>query len=396
MTDKLIRIFIKDNENLENPMVRTAYGKFASIIGIVCNVILFLGKILVGVLSGSVSITADAVNNLSDASSSIISLFGFKLSAKPADKEHPYGHGRYEYLSGLMVAVLIMVIGIELFRSSLNKILSPTLVLFHWASIGVLLASIFIKLWMMVFYKKIGKKIDSGTLAATAMDSRNDVITTLSVLIATLVSHFLGIELDGYMGLLVAIFIVWSGFSMIKDTISPLLGHAPDAKTVNTIREKIMTYPGVLGTHDLLIHDYGPGRQFASVHVEMAAEDDVLESHDTIDQIEQDFLQTGLHMLVHYDPIITTGEETTNLRKWLMHLIQQIDASFTIHDLRVVPGKTRTKLVFDCVIPEKYEMSDLSVKENITAQIKAAHPHFETAITIDRGFAAIPIENMEL
>ena len=245
--------FIKNSQHTQNPAVRTAYGKFSSCVGICCNAVLFLGKIIVGTLFGSVSITADAINNLSDASSSVISLLGFKMASKPADAEHPYGHGRYEYLSGLMVAVLILVIGVELLRSSLDKILNPAAVEFSWIAISVLVFSILLKLWMALFNRRIGKKIDSQTLIATAADSRNDVITTAAVLVAALVSHYAGVELDGWMGLAVALFILYSGFGLIKDTLNPLLGKAPDPTLVEHIRKKIMSYPGVLGTHDLMI-----------------------------------------------------------------------------------------------------------------------------------------------
>ena len=269
MTKLLIKRFIKDYENTQNSDVRTAYGKFSSIVGIVCNAILFISKLIVGTLSASVSITADAVNNLSDASSSIISLLGFKLASRPADEEHPYGHGRYEYLSGLMVAVLIMVIGVELFKSSLDKVLHPSAVEFSWVTVGVLAFSILLKTWMALFNTKTGKMINSNTLIATAADSRNDVITTGAVLVAAILSHFIGFELDGWMGLGVAVFILYSGFGLVKDTLDPMLGKAPEDEQVEEIRQKILSYPGVLGTHDLMVHDYGPGRQFASVHVEI-------------------------------------------------------------------------------------------------------------------------------
>ena len=296
MTEWLVRRFVKDYQEHENPKVRVAYGKFAGIVGIVCNVLLCLGKGLAGLLSGSVSIVADAVNNLSDASSNVISLLGFKLAGKPADSEHPYGHGRYEYLSGLLVAMLIVVIGVELVKSSVEKIANPEPTDFSWVVVGILVASILVKLWMMLF------------------DSRNDVVTTAAVLAALLVSHYTGFDLDGWAGLVVGAFIVWSGIGLVRETVDPLLGSAPSPEEVEHIRSKIMGYPGVLGTHDLMVHDYGPGRQFASVHVEMAAEADVLESHDVLDNIEQDFLRDdGLVMTIHYDPIVRFGEQPAAL-----------------------------------------------------------------------------------
>jgi len=385
----LIKKLIKDSENVQYASVRTAYGKFSSSVGILCNVLLFTGKIIVGTVSGSVSITADAVNNLSDASSSIISLLGFKMASKPADNEHPYGHGRYEYLSGLMVATLIMVIGVEILKSSINKILNPAPVEFSWISIVVLAVSILLKLWMMFFNRKMGRKINSQTLIATAADSRNDVFTTSSVLIASLISHFSSVELDGWMGLTVALFILVSGFGLIRDTLNPMLGNAPDEETVNDIRKRIMSYPGVLGTHDLMIHDYGPGRKFANVHVEMAAEDDVIANHDVIDNIEHDFYENdGLHLVVHFDPISTNDSVANEMWLWLMMEVKIIHSELSIHDLRVVPGTTHTNLVFDCMKPCELAMTDGEIKAAISALVKKDHPDYRCVITIDRSYAS--------
>ena len=391
MTQLLIKTFIRDYKKTDHPKVRTAYGKLAGFVGIVCNLILFVSKILIGTFSGSVSITADAVNNLSDASSSIISLLGFKLSEKPADAEHPYGHGRYEYLSALSVAVLIIIIGFELFKTSIGKIFNPEPVKFSWILAIILLLSIITKLWMMLFNKKIGKEIKSNTLIATAQDSRNDVITTTAVLVAALVSYYSQIELDGWIGLGVAIFILISGFGLIKSTIDPMLGRAPDADTVKKIHDKIMSYEGVLGVHDLIIHDYGPNRQFASVHVEMAAEDDVLKSHDVIDNIEFDFLSDmGLNMIVHYDPIITKNEVIKTVRYEIQEIVKTINQSLTIHDLRVVPGVTHTNLVFDCLANFDFKMTDYELKYAICEAVKKVHPEYNCVITIDKNYAPIP------
>ena len=274
-----------------NERIRSSWGKAASIVGVACNALLFIGKMLVGLLSGSLAIMADAFNNLSDASSSVISLLGFKMADKPADAEHPYGHGRYEYLSGLMVAVMIMVIGVELLKGSVEKILHPAPVTLSGATLAVLVLSILAKLWLSAFNRSIGRRIDSKTLMATADDSRNDVISTSAVLAATLIGHFTGLMIDGYMGALVALFILVSGFGLIKETIDPLLGSVPEKGQMERVREKLMSYPGVLGTHDLIVHDYGPGRQFASVHLEMDAGVDPLVSHDLIDNIERDFIK---------------------------------------------------------------------------------------------------------
>ncbi len=391
MTGALIRLFVKDYKNVKDSKVRTSYGKMAGWVGIFCNVLLFGGKFAIGILSGSVSISADAVNNLSDASSNIISLLGFKMGSKPADREHPYGHARYEYLSGLLVAVLILVIAVELLKTSVQKVRHPEPVEFSWILVGILVGSILVKLWMAFFNRSIGRKIDSETLLATAIDSRNDVITTTAVLAASLISHFTDLYLDGIMGILVALFILYSGVGLIKDTLDPLLGKAPDPVLVAYIQKKILSYEGVLGTHDLMIHDYGPGRLFASVHVEMAAEEDVLKCHDIIDNIEKDFLeQDNLNMIIHYDPIVTGDEKVGYLRKWLSEKIKTIDDRLSIHDLRMIPGDTHTNMIFDCLVPQEFSMSDQELRQRIQQFVSQEYPGYRCVITIDKSYAALP------
>lgn len=390
MTDLLIKLFVKNRNNIQNAKVRTAYGKLSGWVGIVCNILLCAGKFLVGFISGSVSITADAANNLSDASSSIISLMGFKLAEKSADEEHPYGHARYEYLSGFIIAVLVLVIGFELLKGSIEKVVSPSPVEFSWISVGVLVASILVKLWMMLFNKKIGKLISSQSLEATAADSRNDCISTLAVLAATLISHFTAAELDGWMGILVAAFILYSGIGLVREAMSPLLGKAPDHETVEHIRDKVMSYEGVLGTHDLMVHDYGPGRMFASVHVEMAAERDVLESHDVIDNIERDFLMEGLNLVVHFDPIVTSDSAVGDTRHEISEIVAKIDERLSIHDLRMVPGPTHTNVIFDCVVPHKFSMSEEELKQEICRFVQQSHPDYYCVITVENSYAPIP------
>lgn len=386
MTGILIKKFVKNYENTEDALVRAAYGKLAGFVGIICNIILFAAKIVIGLLFGAVSITADAVNNLSDASSSIISLLGFKMAEKPADAEHPYGHGRYEYLSGLTVAVLIIVIGVELLKSGIDKIIHPSAVRFSPVLVVVLLLSVGVKMWLMIFNKKTGQTINSSTLTATAADSRNDVITTLAVLTGAVVSHFTPYELDGWIGVGVSVFILISGFGLIKDMIDPMLGSAPEAELVSKIHDKILTYPGVIGIHDLLVHDYGPCRRFVSVHVEMPAEENVIVSHDTIDNIESDFLKNeGIHMIIHYDPVLTKDNLTNELRKEVSETVKRINSDLTIHDLRVVPGTTHTNLVFDCVAPFSLKMTDGELKTVINYEVRKNHPDFNCAITIDRS-----------
>ncbi len=391
MTEALIRLFIKNPEKTHDPAVRAAYGNLASWVGILCNLALCAGKFMVGTLSGSISVAADAVNNLSDASSSVVSLLGFRLGSRPADEEHPYGHARFEYLSGLAVAVMVLVIGLELGKTSLGKILAPTPVTFCWVTVGVLAASILVKLWMALFNRKVGGRIHSGALIATAADSRNDVISTAAVLAASVVSGLTGLELDGWMGLGVALFILWSGVGLVKSTIDPLLGLAPDPELVKYIHERVMSYPNVLGTHDLMVHDYGPGRQFASVHVEMAAEGDVMASHDVIDNIERDFLENdGLHVVIHFDPIVTSDERVGDMRRWLSEAVKEIDGALTIHDLRMVPGPTHTNLIFDCVVPAGFAMSELDVKQAIKHLVRQKDPRYFCVITVECGYAALP------
>ncbi len=390
MTKLLISLFVKDHKNLQDTTVRASYGKLSGWVGIFCNLLLCAGKFIVGFISGSVSITADAANNLSDASSSIISLFGFKLAEKEADDDHPYGHARYEYISGFIIAVLVLFIGVELLKSSIGKVISPEAVEFSWISIGVLAGSILIKLWMMLFNLKIGKLINSQALTATAADSRNDCISTFVVLIAAVISHFASVELDGWMGIAVAVFILYSGINLVRDAMSPLLGKAPEPEMVEDIRRRVMEYDGVLGTHDLMVHDYGPGRVFASVHVEMAAERDVLESHDVIDNIERDFLATGLNLVVHYDPIVTSDSAVGDTRREIAEIVRTIDERLTIHDLRMVPGPTHTNVIFDCVVPHKFTMTDEELTEEISRFVRQAHPDYFCVITVENNYAPIP------
>lgn len=390
MTALLIRLFVRNHKNTADPQVRTVYGKLSGWVGIVCNLILCAAKFIIGLISDSVSIVADAANNLSDASSSIISLLGFKLSEKSADEEHPYGHARYEYLSGFIIAVMVAVIGFQLARSSVEKIISPSPVQFSWISVIILGSSILLKFWMMLFNHKVGGLINSSSLKATAIDSRNDCISTLAVLAATLISHFTTLNLDGWMGLVVAIFILLSSIGLLREALSPLLGKAPDPEFTEQIREKILSYEGVLGTHDLMVHDYGPNRMFASVHVEMAAENDVLQSHDVIDNIERDFLSDGLNLVIHFDPIVTADPVVEDTRHEIAKLVASIDPALTIHDLRMVPGTTHTNVIFDCVVPRNFSMTDGQLKGRINHLVQQKHRDYFCVITTEHSFAPIP------
>ena len=389
MTDWIVRTFVRDADNVSDHAVRTRYGLVASVTCILCNVVLCLGKGAVGLLAGSVSIVADAVNNLSDASSNVVSLLGFKLASRPADPEHPYGHGRYEYLAGLVVAALVLAIGINLVASSVEKIVHPTPVEFNGTLVLILVLSIVVKLWMAAFNRTIGRRIDSETLQATAVDSRNDVISTAAVLASAAISHAFGIQLDGIAGTAVGLFIVWSGIGLVRDTVNPLLGQAPSPELVEHIRAKIMSYPGVLGTHDLMVHDYGPGRQFASAHVEMPVEADPMESHDLIDNIEQDFKNDdGLIVTLHYDPIVTDDPAVTDMRNWIDQAVKIIDPRITIHDLRTVPGPTHTNVIFDCVRPADLELSEEQLRRRVKQIVSDHYPRTVAKITIDESYVS--------
>ena len=371
--------------------MRTAYGNLAGAVGIVCNALLCAAKLLMGTLFGSISVTADAVNNLSDASSSIITLVGFKLSAKPADKEHPYGHARIEYLAGLAVSVLIIVIGFELARTSLDKILHPTPVAFSWLTVAVRAGSIGVKLWMAMFNRTIGRRIGSATLEATATDSRNDVISTAAVLAALVLGQATHLVLDGWMGLAVALFILYSGIGLIKETVDPLLGEAPSEELAQHIARKVLSYDGVLGTHDLMVHDYGPGRCFASVHVEMAAEKDVLESHDIIDNIERDFHDNdNIHLVIHYDPIQTGDRAVGTLRAWVEGQLKTISPQLSMHDFRTVRGPTHTNLIFDVVVPAGFALDDAALRariQQLAQQKNTQEMKYYTVVTVDHSYA---------
>ena len=352
MTKLLLRLFVKDADNTENPKVRAAIGTLSGLVGIVCNVLLFAFKLLVGTLTGSVSITADAMNNLSDASGSIVTFIGFRVADKPADEHHPYGHARAEYLSGLGVAALILVIGIELVKTSLKKIFQPAPVEFTVAAALVLIASIGVKFWLNLFNRGLAKRIDSTALMATAADSRNDCITTGAVLLAAVFEKLFSIPVDGWIGLGVALFILYSGLNLAKDTISPLLGENADPELREKIVDYIVAQPKVLGYHDLMVHDYGPGQRFASLHVEMDCREDPLECHERIDDMERECLRShNVHLVIHYDPVVIDDPELTALKEKVLCLLQTRDPRLSLHDFRMVPGKRHMNLVFDVALP---------------------------------------------
>ena len=385
MTQLLLRLFVKDVSDTKSPQVRSAVGKLSGAVGILCNLLLCALKLLAGTLAGSVSVTADAMNNLSDATSSIVTLLGFKLAERPADEDHPYGHARYEYLSGLAVAAIIIVIGVELAKTSVNKILHPAAVEFSPVTMLVLCASIGIKLWMALFNGKLGKMIRSSTLAATAADSRNDCVATGAVLIAGIVERLTSWQVDGFMGLGVAVFILYSGWNLAKETISPLLGEAADPLLREQIAEYISANPKVLGYHDLMVHDYGPGQRFASLHVEMDKDEDPLLCHEIIDDLERDCLKLyGVHLVIHYDPVVTNDPELDRMRLLVTAILRVKDERISIHDFRMVPGAGHTNLVFDVALPAQLLGQEQAIKTALeTALNDLGEGTFYTVITFD-------------
>lgn len=391
MTGLLIRLFIGKDRDAEDAAVRTEYGKLAGTVGIICNIFLFAGKFLAGTLFGSMAIAADAFNNLSDAGSSIVSLLGFKLGAKAPDEKHPYGHARYEYLAGLAVCVMILAIGLNLLKEGLGKIVHPQLMVFSWLTIGILVVSILVKLWLGRFNMKIAGIIKSDTLRATAADSRNDCISTTAVLLATILTAFTNIAvIDGIMATVVAAFVIYSGFGLLKDAIDPLLGECPDEGLVRTVSDKIMSYNEVLGFHDLMVHDYGPGRQFASVHVELPAEMDSLLAHDIIDNIEKDFLtEDNLQVVVHYDPIVTSDEKVGELRKYVAQVVKEYDTRLTIHDLRIVPGPTHTNVIFDLVLPPDYKQDKDELIRYVKEKVIEWNHNYRCVIKLEQSYAVV-------
>lgn len=386
LTKWLIRHFIAEPENTRAPWVRYAYGRLASITGLVCNLLLFGVKLLAGVLSGSLAIIADAFNNLSDAGSVVVTLVGFKLSSAPADRDHPFGHGRMEYLSALAVAVLIILAGFELATSAVDKILHPVAAEFSLLTVFILIAAIGVKLWMAVFSRRIGKAIQSDALLAAAIDSRNDVICTSLVLVCTLIGLFTDLALDGYIGLAVALFVIWSGFTVIRETVSPLLGQAPDERLVRDIEETVLGYDGVVGIHDMMVHDYGPGRVFVSLHAEVPADRDMLHSHDTVDCIERDLLEKfNIITCIHMDPVDTDDPETLRLKELVLGELAAIDERLTLHDFRVVSGPSHTNLIFDVVVPFDY-VYKTQLPNEIEQRVQAIDERLFTVVQVETRY----------
>ncbi|WMJ78558.1 MULTISPECIES: cation diffusion facilitator family transporter [unclassified Sedimentibacter] len=397
MIDFIIRKFIKSHENVKDPSVREAYGMLGSVVGILLNIILSISKIAIGTIFKSISITADGANNLSDVGSSVVTFIGFKISGKPADKDHPFGHARIEYITGLAVGAIIFILGLELVKSSVDKVRNPEITEFSWIMVFVLLFSIAVKVWLSYFNLKLADKISSSTMKATAMDSRNDCISTAAVLASLFVSKYTGLEIDGYMGILVALFIMYSGFSILKDILSPLLGEMPDPKFVEKIENKILSYEGVINIHDLVIHNYGPNRYFATVHAEVDANEDIMKSHDMIDNIERDFARDmDINLVIHLDPIITNDEEINHLRKMTEGIIIKIDERLTMHDFRVVKGETHTNIIFDVVIPVGYDMNSSDLVKKIEKSIKTVNQKYYAVVTVDKNYVSTYVNDPKM
>ncbi len=383
MTKLLIALFAKGDP--AQPAVRAKTGKLSGFVGIVCNILLCALKLIVGTLCGSVSITADAMNNLSDATSSVVTLIGFRLAERPADDDHPYGHARYEYLSGLAVAAMIIVIGFELAKTSLDKILHPEAVEMNLWMLLVLAGSILVKLWLCLFNRRLGKRISSQTLLATAADSRNDVIATSAVLIAVMVEYLTDWKIDGWMGMAVALFILYSGVSLAKQTISPLLGETASPQLQQFIVDVVCSEPKILGYHDLMVHDYGPGQRFASIHVEMDEKESALECHELIDMLERKCLKEhNVHLVIHYDPVVTDDPELERLKQLVSQILMQMDSRITIHDFRMVQGKDNTNLIFDAALPAELMKKQKTIKKHLDENLNCqADCTYHTVVTFD-------------
>ena len=389
MISVLAKWLIPNREQVEDGAVRRAWGALCGFVGIGLNILLFVGKLVAGTLSGSIAITADAFNNLSDAGSSVVTLLGFRLAGKKPDAGHPFGHGRLEYVSGLIVAGLILLMGAELAKSSVDKILHPEAVTFSWLAAGILLASIGVKLYMYLYNRAVGKKIKSAAMSATAADSLSDTAATSAVLLAMVIGKLTDVQLDGWVGLVVALFILWSAVQAARDTISPLLGQAPDPMLVKEIESLVMAHDTVVGIHDLVVHDYGPGRCIISLHAEVPADEQVLELHDVIDNIEEELAQK-LHCeaVIHMDPVVVGDPTVTALHQQVAALVKTIDPRITIHDFRMVPGQTHTNLIFDAVIPFDERLTRQQVADRIRQMVSEMEGDYRAVVKVENSYVS--------
>ena len=387
MIKLLARWFIKDRENIEDSTVRRAYGQLCGLVGIGLNVLLFAGKFFAGTLSGSIAITADAFNNLSDAGSSVVTLLGFRLAGRKPDPEHPFGHGRMEYISGLVVSALILLMGVELAKSSWTKIRQPEPVEFSMIAVAILLCSILVKVYMFAYNRSIGKKIHSAAMVATGIDSLSDTISTAAVLLAMLVGHWTNLMIDGWVGMLVALFILYSACRAAMETLNPLLGQPPEREFVEKIEQLVLSYEDVRGIHDMVVHDYGPGRVMVSLHVEVSANGNILEIHDMIDGIESELRAVlDCEAVIHMDPIVTDDALTNEMRQKIAELVVQVDEKITIHDFRMVVGPTHTNVIFDAVLPFGNKKSNYQIEQEICALVRQMKGNFFAVVQVENSY----------
>ena len=386
MIRQLIQHFVPEGTDVSDPAVRGRCGALAGGVGIALNLLLFLGKLLSGVLTASIAITADAFNNLSDAGSSIITLVGFRLASQEADEEHPFGHGRMEYLAGLLVSLAILLVGFELGKSSVEKILRPEEVEFSWLSAAILAAAIALKLWMYFFNRELGRRLEAPSMAATAADSLSDAAATTLVLVSTLVGHWFHVQIDGYAGVLVAVFILKAGWDSAKDTLDPLLGRPMDPGLARDIDKLVLSHPNILGIHDLVYHDYGPGRAMMSFHAEVPADGDLLEIHDLIDHIERELKEKHhIETVIHMDPVVN-DQRTAGLRARVEELAREIDPVLSVHDFRITAGPRHTNLIFDVVVPYGFRLTDRQVREELIRRVRALSDHYYAVIQVDHSY----------
>lgn len=388
MITLLSRIFIKNSAETDSPAVRQAYGVLSGAVGIFLNLLLFCGKFFAGLISHSIAITADAFNNLSDAGSSVITLIGFKMAGQKPDPEHPFGHGRIEYLSGLAVSAAILIMAFELIKSSIEKLLHPEEIAYSPVILAILVASILVKCYMFLYNRSISRKIHSEAMMATASDSLSDTLSTTVVLLTTLLAHFTGLKLDAVCGILVGLFILYTGLSSAKDTLNPLLGQAPDPAFVKEIEKIVLSFDDVLGIHDLLVHNYGPGRVMISLHAEVPANGDILKLHDTIDNIERTLRhQLKCDAVIHMDPVCTDDPEVASLKEKVSGFLHELDPALSMHDFRIVKGPTHTNIIFDILIPYHFRFSDEEVCARMEARIQELDPSFFAVINVDKKYA---------
>jgi len=387
VTDFLVKKFVKKHEEINDIKVRESYGTLSSVVGIICNIILFIAKFIMGTLANSISIVSDAFNNLSDCASCVVTLFGYKMAAKPADKDHPFGHGRFEYLTSLVIAMVIVLVGFELFMGSFDKIFHPSKLEYSYVVLTTLIISIAVKIWMGLFNRKLGKRINSGTMLATSKDSINDVVATFATMVALVASLWTDAPLDGIMGIVVSLFILMSGFDIVKETVDVLLGQPADEKLVEQLKTMVEENPYALGMHDLIIHSYGPGNLIGSVHIEVDGKGNIMEIHDVIDELERDiYEELNVRITIHMDPVEMDNEHLNECRTMMIDIVKGIDGNLSLHDFRMVSGPSHTNLIFDVLIPYDCKLSEKFIKKEIEHKLSVYDTKYYVVITFERGY----------